>query len=256
MHREFSSSIIGYDNWRHSQNSWLLERFQSQSESRAAFNQIINVLDTSAWRIERETINTNLGDWLQDTWKKKQTFIALLGEEGDGKTWAIASWLAQKLHADNDFPAVLFLTSNALPSTSEPQELLAQTIARQLREFDAQYWEKRIWKWMQRTPGDVPQIILVLDGINERHDFDWRSLLEKLSVSPWKRQIAVILTCRNIPWKDYYASLSHLSVQLLTIPPFNDDELTAALSLHNMTLSDIHPDLLPLIRKPGLRGEI
>jgi hypothetical protein len=177
-------------------------------------------------------------------------FIALLGEGGDGKTWAIALWLAQKLNADKNFPAVLFLTSNALPSTPEPQELLAQAIIRQLKEFDAQYWEKRIWKWMQRTPGDVPQIILVLDGINERLDFDWRSLLEKLNVLPWKRQLGVIFTCRNIPWKDYYASLSHLPVQILTIPPFSDDELTAALSLHNMAISNIPPDFLPLIRKP------
>jgi hypothetical protein len=147
-----------------------LERFQSQSESRAAFNQVVNVLDTSAWNVERKTINATLDNWLQDTWQKKQVFIALLGEEGDGKTWAIALWLAQKLNADKNFPAVLFLTSNALPSTPEPQELLAQAIIRQLKEFDAQYWEKRIWKWMQRTPGDVPQIILVLDGINERKD--------------------------------------------------------------------------------------
>jgi hypothetical protein len=60
LRSEFSTAVIGYDNWRYCQSSWLLERFQSQSESRAAFNQIINVLDTSAWNVERETINVHL----------------------------------------------------------------------------------------------------------------------------------------------------------------------------------------------------
>ncbi|MDY0095993.1 MAG: hypothetical protein RBT80_25125, partial [Candidatus Vecturithrix sp.] len=251
LRREFSTAMIGYDNWRQHQNSWLLEKFQSQPESRAAFNQVINVLDPSAWRIERERINAKLDNWLQNRWPTKQEFVALLGEEGDGKTWAIASWLARKLKTDPDFPAVLFLTSNALPATREPQELFAHAIALQLREFDVHYWEKRVWNWMQRTPGELPQIVLVLDGINERHDVAyWRSVLEKFSASPWKSQIGVILTCRNIPWKLSYACLSHLSFQSLTIPPFRDDELTAALLLHKMRLPDIEPDLLPLIRKP------
>lgn len=251
LHQEFFTAMLGYDNWRQRQNSWLLEKFQSQSESRAAFNQVINVLDPSAWRIERERINTKLENWLRVRWPNKQEFVALLGEEGDGKTWAVASWIARMLKTDPDFPAVLFLTSNALPATREPQELLAHAIALQLRELDIHYWEKRVWNWMQRTLGELPQIVLVLDGINERHDVEyWRSVLEKLNVPPWKNQIGVILTCRNIPWKHSYASLSHLAVQSLTIPPFCDDELTAALSLHEMRLSGIEPDLLPLIRKP------
>jgi len=249
LRNDFSPSIVGYDNWRHSQNNWLLDRFGSKSESRSAFGQVINVLDDKAWLVSRESACKEINTWL-DTWKKEYTILCLLGDEGDGKTWAIASWLSKCIRHNEEFPSVIFLTSSRISLTTDPKEFLANAISQQLKEFDAKYWGKRLDKWMQRPGSDKPLIILILDGINERYDFNWRNLFEELDVPPWKERIAVILTCRTITWENKYSHLSHLKAQRWVIPPFDDIELTNALSRHHLKLSDIQQELLPLIRKP------
>ena len=249
LRNDFSPSIVGYDNWRHSQNSWLLDRFRSESESRSAFGQVINVLDDKALLVRRESACNEINTWL-DSWKKEHTFLCLLGDEGDGKTWAIASWLSKYIRDNEESPSVIFLTSSRISLTTDPQEFLANAISQQLKEFDAKYWGKRLDKWIQRPGSDKPLIILILDGINERYDFNWRNLFEKLDVPPWKERIAVILTCRTITWENKYSHLSHLKVKSWVIPPFDDNELTNALSRHHLRHSDIQQDLLPLIRKP------
>lgn len=249
LRNDFSSSIVGYDNWRITQNNWLLDRFRSESESRSAFGSaVINVLDDKVRLVSRKPVYKKIYDWL-DTWKE-HTILCLLGDEGDGKTWAIACWLSECIRHNKEFPSVIFLTSSRISLTTDPQKFLANAISQQLREFDAEYWEKRLDKWKHRPESDKPLIILILDGINERYDFNWRDLFDKLDVSPWKERIAVILTCRTITWGKKYSHLSHLKVQQLVIPPFDNMELTNALSQHHLKLSDIQQELLPLIRKP------
>lgn len=120
----FSSSTVGYDNWRHQQNTWLLEQFRSGRKSYAVFKQYINVLDESVLKIEREHVNKALSNWFH-SWQKDHAFLALVGGEGDGKTWATASWFAKKLITNDNFPSVIFLTSTAVSSTTGVHELLA-----------------------------------------------------------------------------------------------------------------------------------
>lgn len=244
-----SSSAIGFDNLRHNQNEWLLTRFQSKGESRAAFGQILNVSDQDVTLIERIKAWENIDKWL-NSWKSNHSLFAILGEEGDGKTWAIASYLLKKLRSDNNFPLVLFITSTNIPPNNEPQELLAQVIARQSGKFDEVYWKRRLESWAQRVKQTNPLFFLILDGINERQDVNWRSLLEKLDTSPWKDLIAVVITCRTHTWGKKYSNLSHLSFQSWTIPPFDEFELCSALAVYNLKPSDINPNLLPLMRKP------
>lgn len=244
-----SSSTIGFDNLRHNQNRLLLTRFQSASESHAAFGQILNISAQDVSLIERISAWKTIDGWL-NSWKKNRSFLAVIGEEGDGKTWATASYLLKKLRSDDNFPLVLFTTSKNIPFTNEPQELLARVMARQSGKFDEDYWKRRLERWMQRVDQVNPLIFLILDGLDERQDIDWRSLLEKLNVPPWNDVVAVVITCRTHTWGKKYSTLSHLSFQSWTIPPFDEFELCSALAVYNLKPSDINPNLLPLMRKP------
>jgi hypothetical protein len=244
-----SSPTIGFENLRHNQNRLLLTRFQSASESRAAFGQVLNISDQDVRLIERLNAWKNIDEWL-NSWKNNRSFLAILGEEGDGKTWGTASYLLRKLRSDDKFPLVLFITSKNIPSINEPQELLARIMARQSGKFDDVYWKRRLERWRERGDEINPLILLVLDGLNERQDIDWRSLLEKLDVPPWNKLIACIVTCRTHTWEKNYSPLSHLNFQSWIIPPYNDSELYIALAAHDLNPSDISPNLLPLMRKP------
>jgi hypothetical protein len=99
LRASFSPVTIGFEYWRVSQNRWLTSCFQSEAQSRAEFGQPVNVGDERVQFVERRTAWTYLNAWFSK-WSEDHHPFVLLGEEGDGKTWAVASWLSQKIQQD------------------------------------------------------------------------------------------------------------------------------------------------------------
>ncbi|MDQ2999228.1 MAG: hypothetical protein M3R61_19530, partial [Chloroflexota bacterium] len=119
--------LLGYDNWRAEQNRWLTQSFQSAAASHARFGQILNISQEGIRLIERREAWQRLDSWL-NAWTDDRRPITLLGQEGDGKTWAVASWVGHKVVYDPQCPPVVFLSSAEL-QTNEPLELLVQAVA-------------------------------------------------------------------------------------------------------------------------------
>jgi hypothetical protein len=244
----FSEQSLGYDHWRMAQNEWLASRFRTEN-TQAAFGQPLNVAANQIKLIERTAAWQKLDSWLQD-WPKTREPFAILGEEGDGKTWAIASWIDRRMLSAEQAPPVVFLSSSQA-SSNEPFELFSETITRQLRLQSSNFSEKRLERWLRRTVNDVPLILLVLDGINERHRPDWwRKLLEQLRDEPWQDRVAVLITSRADYWLENFGNYRTLSVQNWTLSSYDDVELKSALAVHGLGINDISENLLPFIRKP------
>lgn len=249
LQSSFAAARIGYEHWHVKQNEWLTQRLSTESGSRSTFGQALHVGSKDVTLVKRSKIWQEINDWLS-SWGKTKTPFVLLGDEGDGKTWAVASWLNWQIPNIKDFPPVIFLSSSH-PHSTEPASLLSETIARHIGTQDRTYWEKRLQRWLQRPIGQKPIILLVLDGINERRAPQWwRKLIEGLMSSPWREQIAVLITARTGYWDRYFSTLRHLSVHSGTLLAYDDTELDAALKQHQLTRSDIADNLLPLIRKP------
>jgi hypothetical protein len=87
------SKSAGYESLRERARQLLLRRFASEVESRAAFGQSIDIeFQAQRGRLVRRSAAVNaFTQWLS-TWHQKPRTLAVLGEEGDGKTWAVASW--------------------------------------------------------------------------------------------------------------------------------------------------------------------
>ncbi|GAB4230937.1 MAG: hypothetical protein Kow00121_59630 [Elainellaceae cyanobacterium] len=250
LRNKFISSLIGYNFWKTERNRFFLQCLQSKTESRAEFGgQAINLEEEGIKLIKREEAWINLNQWFNE-WKNNRQPLAVLGEEGDGKTWSVASWLSYKLKCVNGFPPVLFLSSTSV-SNNDPEILIAETIAKHLPSLNQEQVKKRLKRWTERGVNDVPLFLIVLDGINERRSREWwRILLDKLAAQPWGNQVAVLITCRSAYWKRYFKPIFHLQVKTYTLLPYNDRELNEALSHHNLKRSDIQNSLLNLICKP------
>ncbi|MEK8018465.1 MAG: hypothetical protein VSS75_016470, partial [Candidatus Parabeggiatoa sp.] len=240
---KFAHESIGFNNWHIRQNEWLLERFASEKESRAAFGQPLNIRETGIDVIDRYEAYGKLNTWLT-SWGEHHAPFVMLGEEGDGKTWTIATWLAQNM---NKFPPIIFITSK-LVSSNEPITLLVNIIKKQLSEPRNGYWEKRFKNWLGRAKTSEPLLVLVLDGVNENIKFDWRGLLESLDVEPWLARLALILTCRTEYWKRHFEY--YLTEHVWTLPSFNDKELSQALATKALNRTDIPQSVMNLISKP------
>ena len=249
LQNSFAAASIGYDYWRSKQNQWLREGFSSENTSRSTFGQVLHVGSREIDLVKRSKVWQELDEWLTSRDKTQPHFV-LLGDEGDGKTWAAASWLNWQIQNTEDFPPVIFLSSSH-PHSTDPASLLAEAISRQINQHDRPYWEKRLNRWMERPVGDTPLILLVLDGINERRSPRWwRELLEKLTSSPWREQIAVLITARTLYWDRYFSTLRHLNAHTSILPPYSGTELDIALKRHQLTRTDIADNLLSLISKP------
>ncbi|MDM8568822.1 hypothetical protein QUF50_04800 [Thiotrichales bacterium HSG1] len=246
LKEKFTHEFIGFDNYKHHQNQWLSKCLASESESRAVFGQALNIKKNTDF-IPREKANEKLKVWIK-TWKEHNKPFVMLGEEGDGKTWATATWL--NCYITNPiFPPVIFINSKSI-SSNEPYTLLADVLKKQLDEPRNGHWEKRLKNWLHREKTSIPLFILVLDGLNENIKFDWRGLLESFNVEPWIGRVAIIFTCRTEYWKKHFEYLNYSSEHVWPLPNFDDEELLQALDKKGLNLDDIHPSLKDLIAKP------
>ena len=254
LKEQLSSPLVGYANWRSLNNQLFLQSLSSEREARANYGQPLNVEDRGAMLIPRLGPRNALTEWYKH-WETKHSFFAILGKEGDGKTWATASWLTAQIKSNQTWPAVLFVTSSDLSETdfsvADLRVLFANLISRQVLNSSTEQWQKRLDRWLSRPTGYGPLFILVLDGVNERRDHSWwRRLFERLSSEIWNKHVATLVTCRTSYWERYFTKLRHLPAFSFAIGPYNDDELSAALTHHNLRRDSLQESLFPLIRKP------
>ncbi|MEM9121251.1 MAG: hypothetical protein AAGD09_25735 [Cyanobacteria bacterium P01_F01_bin.56] len=253
LRNQFLSPLVGYENWRIEQTRHFLDSLSSESKSRIEFGQPLNVNSQNVNLVNRNEAWVQLNHWIED-WGQTHKQMALLGEEGDGKTWCIASWLSYKARENSYFPPVVFLSSEKINS-NEPIDLVSSYIERKNQSFNQNFnqrgWKNRINRWLNRKHNDFPLLILVLDGINERRKHQWwRRLIEKLNDKSWIKNIAILINCRKAYWQRYFSGLHYLQVSEYVLPPYSDEELAQALSFHELALHDVGEDLLHLVRKP------
>ena len=246
---DFEATNIGYEHWRTAQNKGLTDCFRDENRSRSTFGQALHVASEEVNLVNRSKAWQELNDWLS-SWSASQAPFVLLGDEGDGKTWAVASWLDWQIQNVDNFPPAIFLSSSQ-PRSNEPASLLSEAIARHTGPQEQAYWENRLMRWIQRPIGESPVIILVLDGINERRTPQWwRQLIEGIMTSPWRERMAVLITARMGYWSRYFSGLRHLNILSHGLSSYDDEELDIALRLHHLARSAVADSLLPLIRKP------
>lgn len=247
MRATLSPAQWGYERWRVAQNEWTASRFTNEAASRAAFSQPLDVVSGRESLIPRVAAETRLNDWWSQ-WATRNSKLALLGQEGDGKSWAVASWLASQLGTDAGFPPVVFVAST-VAGEREPLELIADIVRNQLNAT-APDWPRRFQRWLSGRP--TPVLLLVLDGINEgsRPPEYWIQLLQRLGEPELASKIAVLLTCRPAAWYSSFGQLRHLEFEEWVLEPLTKQELEPALMSAGLQRDVVVPAMFDLMRKP------
>jgi hypothetical protein len=248
LKKEFSAENIGYADWHKKQNSWLSEQFQCINKSKASFAQNLAVADPSQQLIIRKSARHAMNTWINN-WSKQADMFVILGEEGDGKTWAAATWFSAILKQYPTFPPVLFIPSVYISKTVEPNELIINAIKQQLREPRENYWKERLDRWLTRPVSNRPLLTLVIDGLNESHNMNWSLFFAKLAIEPYVSRVAVLITCRKTFWEDKCSSVQKATEFLLQ--PYDDNELEQALKIKNLSRDILlNEHLISLLRIP------
>lgn len=171
--------------------------------------------------------------------------VALLGDEGDGKSWLLADWI-RSLLIEPGAPAVFFVPARE-PSVSV-QDALAQHGVRFGGLPSEDVARLRFARWFGTGTGR--RSIVVFDGINERLDVPlWSGLVHGL-VDSCGEALYVVLTCRRHTWRTHYRSSIVARVDEIDVGPFDDDEFALALRPLPAARADAIRSLGTLVRKP------
>lgn len=251
-YREDFGTLIGLINDRYPglraqrQNAWVREGLMSPDQSIVRFSQDIAVRAPARKPIKRLAALSALDAWW-NTWADHHQAFALLGEEGDGKSWATADWLADKL-AMSDF-AVPIVFAPALRMTSPTVTEILTACLEQSLPTPSESWPRHLRDLTDQTPSKTPLFLLVVDALNERAHLDWRELFDTIRASPWREHVALLALCRSPFWEHVRVPDDGL-IAPWTLPPFNEEELDQALAQRGSTRGQFDAEVLHLMARP------
>ena len=97
LREQLHGSTVGVDSLRHQSSNWLRSRLIDPFSSQQSFGQIILVAGANNPGVTRIKAAADLQSAL-DSAATRPKVIAVLGEEGTGKTWLVARWWSAHAH--------------------------------------------------------------------------------------------------------------------------------------------------------------
>jgi hypothetical protein len=246
LRKKFLQPNAGWPSWRESSHQEWNRIVSQEAASRSRFGQPLDV--SAGGGIPRIDAEAALDAWRNNDPSK---LFAMTGEEGDGKSWAVAQWLTNQIQKTNeDFPPIVFIPSRDAGSAKTLEDLVLENVQRLLPNGD---WRSKLHRWLEYRDADgkEPVAVVVLDGLNERHSPDyWRRVIETWFDEPWAGRIRLICTARSQYWDEFFAKRSSILAKRFKLQSFSDAELQLALNRRGLKVSDFPEELRPLLRKP------
>lgn len=229
------------------QNTWLREALRSPDESRARFGQDIAIRAPNRQFVQRAAANAALDAWWRN-WPDQHNAFLLLGEEGDGKSWAVADWLAHLMDERDFVTPIVHAPALKLPDASIDSILTFCLEMSQPTPAD-DGWRTRIRTLTESSSGAAPLFLLVIDALNERPRLNWRDLFDSLRVPPWRSRIAVVVLCRRGYWDELELQTDGLTCSW-DLGKFNDHELDEALETRGRRRDEFDNEILSWMAHP------
>lgn len=150
-------------------------------------------------------VRTALRDAGEAWWAGPQQVLVQLGMEGMGKTWGALDLLHFLGSRPNGPLPVVIDSRRALSSADGLEAVVAvlTDIGEQpgLRQQDARrFWLRRLALWSASAEGARPQILVLVDGLDELDPFDWRGWMAPLLTRERRGLFRILLTCRDDDW--------------------------------------------------------
>jgi len=252
LRRSLTGSEIGLDALRYKNAEWLRLRFGNRDVSQRAFGQFITVADLSLPAVLRKSAaNSFAREMLIDD--NQAAAIALVGDEGVGKTWLVAQWWA----ALAEPPILIFVSGRRadLLDPSKPLESLAKLLAEQDEDHDESgvaAWYRRLKRWREQSAEKQLRFVVVLDGLNEHPGKPWADILKAVTSEVHLLGGLVVITARQVFWqRDVAPRIRHsIAIRSVVLEGYTDEELAAMLARVGLTMADLPPRVREFIRNP------
>ncbi len=246
---QLTRADTGYESARRASKFWMEQAQASLANAKSRLGGHHNLGESEYGVIPRDAINAQLDSWYAGS----QGIVALLGDEGMGKSWAALDWCNRLRTSAIDAPLTVFLSAKSIDA-SDVKSTLAKALEIQTGVRSAEFWEKRLALW-ERSEGNGVRILILIDGLNENFKFnDWAGWLQPLFEDHLGDMYRVIVSCWPNWWHGTLSGLTNLTPKPLEIDikGFNEAELDALLAAMDIKRSDFAKAVLDLMRIPRL----
>lgn len=176
----------------------------------------------------------------------------LIGEEGRGK-----SWLAAQICYEYQGIA-LFISAEAFDAvkSNDIDEFIIKQLVQQTNDLPnptlEQTWWHRINTWKAQPPSQP--LLVIVDGINQRHNFKWSRLLNLLNEFLKSIQGRLLITARPLFWQEIVAKGISFEPKKIDIQEWTDNERDKLLIYHEINISWLDTTTLQTLKNPRLLG--
>ena len=257
IQRDLQSWCLGFEAVRATAKAQLGQLWTSPRVSTALLGQ--NAAGgAQPHRITRASVMQGLDAWWAGPAADDSPAI-IFGWEGDGKTWATLDWLVAR---SNDLPIILTIPSSAVSPISSVSEmsvrrLLADRLFGATHVRTPEHWLYRLNRMLKRPVDEGSVLVVLFDGMNQEPAVRWLDLLKVLQGPAFAGRVRVLASTRTLHFETTlsYARGLIIAATPQAVEPYDteaDGELDQMLALEGLSRADLHPDLLPLARRPRL----
>lgn len=257
IRRQLEAPGIGTGLAREANSAWLHAVFTSKRQARNELGQPLAPGDDTEGHkaTPRDDLARKLAAQL--TGEPNGSIVAVLGEEGNGKSWLAAqSWL--------DLPekplSLIFTADDFAESThtASLEDLLIERLIRQTgktpSEAATRRWQRRLQRWQDAANPPSPRLIVFIDGLNQRPQTDWARLIEGLGATLEKIGARLVVTARSAFFETRIRGRLVSTVTCIKVPEWTDTERDGILAAHGIDGGNLNADVAASLRNPRLLG--
>lgn len=252
LQADLTASQVGLDALRLAASTWLGARLANRTRAQRAFGQFVAVADAGAPAVARPRVLAQLRGAL-DPAPDGPAVVAMLGGEGEGKTWAVAQWCAERLGAHVPIWVAGPRVGRLAPD--DARESLARLLADQDDDVRAERvagWQRRLRRWEGGAPAGTHRFVIVLDGLNEHPLVRWATVVTGMADAVHALGGRLIVTCRPRFWEAEVAPRlgRGVTVQTVEVDAYDDEELTRVLAAYSVAVASVPERVRAFIRNP------
>lgn len=252
LRAELDAPTLGLSIAKRANIEWLTQALSDRKRARQLFGQSLAPMARMAFTpLERAELRREI---------QKRVFgaadgsiVAICGGEGTGKSWLFAqSWLAQA-----DRPLTLLVSAADLRGdivASDAREFLIRELIRQTGDertsLTERRWQRRLAQWESCPKSDSPNLVVCIDGLNQRPDFAWSRWLDGLSYLLERIGGMLVVSTRpghfNSRLRDALVSPLHV----ITVKEWSNSELSELLMQRGIKLETLNDRVVNTLRNP------
>lgn len=231
---------------------WLKAAFSDRKLARQKFGQPLAPLATASLELrDRTNLTAKLQSQVFGTINEK--IVVLCGGEGCGKSWLFAqSWLtsdertltlvipATDLQSDGFYNDIEdFLIDNLIEQTGDSAS-----------EFIVRRWENRFKQWKADQGRSSPKLVVFVDGLNQRLEFNWPRWLDGLSYTLEKLGGTLVISTRHGYFNSRLKNSLQSSTHVIKVGEWSDTELGEILSTKQIDPSRLGASVKKTLQNP------